>query len=516
MSVYENLAKQNGNPVDAAPFFDPANEFQQPKRDPSGDIAESMGITEVGVSGLDVSGGEVNEEFLTQLYGSKGREIFKEMSHNDPVVGSILFAIDMLIRQVKWHVVPAEERSAQAVSDAEFVEQCMKDMSMSWEDTMSEILSMLPYGWSYHEIVYKRRIGPTETDPTRRSQYTDGRIGWRKLPIRSQDTLDRWSYDEEGSLRGMVQVAPPFYQTTFVPIEKSLLFRTQIHKNNPEGRSVLRTAYRPWVFKKRFEELEGIGVERDLAGIPIAFVDPKILRTDAKPEDQALLAMIKKLVINLRRDQQEGIVFPRVYDEGGRLLYDIQLMNTGGARQYNTGSIIERYDRRIAQSVLADFIMLGHETVGSFALSSSKTRLFAVALGAWMDLIAAVFNRVAIPRLFRINGLNRDEYPTLKHDDLEIPNLAEIADYVTKLAGVGVIFDDDATEDHLRAVAKLPERPSTADEGEREERRQFAEEQREQATDLGVERPDRIVRSGTRPQTIEGGGNERQAPTRGL
>lgn len=34
----------------------------------------------------------------------------------------------------------------------------MHDMQDTWTDTISEILSFLTYGWSFHEIVYKRRI----------------------------------------------------------------------------------------------------------------------------------------------------------------------------------------------------------------------------------------------------------------------------------------------------------------------------------------------------------------------
>ena len=49
-------------------------------------------------------------------------------------------------------------------------------------------------GWSFHEIVYKRRMGNTK-NPTTKSKYTDGLIGWKKLPIRAQETLYRWEYD---------------------------------------------------------------------------------------------------------------------------------------------------------------------------------------------------------------------------------------------------------------------------------------------------------------------------------
>jgi hypothetical protein len=61
----------------------------------------------------------------------------------------------------------------------------------------------------------------------------------------------------------------------FIPIEKMLLFRTTVQRNNPEGRSMLRTAYRPWRNKKRIEEIEGVGIERDLAGLPMARIPGK-------------------------------------------------------------------------------------------------------------------------------------------------------------------------------------------------------------------------------------------------
>lgn len=39
----------------------------------------------------------------------------------------------------------------------------MNDMQDTWSDTISEILSFLTYGWSYHEIVYKVRAGRKRT-----------------------------------------------------------------------------------------------------------------------------------------------------------------------------------------------------------------------------------------------------------------------------------------------------------------------------------------------------------------
>ena len=107
---------------------------------------------EIGRIGQRRYGGVIYEEFLPELRGSRGVEIYREMSENDDVVGAILYAIEMLVRQTDWIVEPgggtAKDREA-----AEFVQSCMDDMQSTWVDTVSEILSFLTYGWSLHEIV---------------------------------------------------------------------------------------------------------------------------------------------------------------------------------------------------------------------------------------------------------------------------------------------------------------------------------------------------------------------------
>lgn len=415
----------------------------------------TLDLRELGLTGLERFGGWVYEEFLPELQGQRAVQVYQEMSSNDPVIGAVLHAIEMLIRQVEWRVEPGG-RSLEDMQAAHFLETCLEDMETTWEETIAEILSMLVYGWSYHEILYKVRHGQSR-DPVYNSRYSDGRIGWRGFPIRAQSSLWEWQFDENGRILGMVQMAPPDYKLRVIPMEKALLFRTTSHKNNPEGRSVLRSAFRPWYFKKHIETIEGIGIERDLAGLPIAWVPPELLSPNASPEDRQVLESIKRIVTNVRRDEQEGIVFPLVYDENGNKVFDFGLLSTGGTRQFNTDAVIARYDQRIAMTVLADFILLGHEQVGSFSLASSKTHLFSVALGTWLNVIAAQFNRIAIPRLFALNSFRLEKLPKLVPGDIEVPNLTELGDYITKLAGAGMdLFPDDKLEEYLRKVANLP------------------------------------------------------------
>ena len=410
-------------------------------------------FTELGSTGLSRFGGYVAEEWLADLQGTRGVRVYKEMRDSDPVIGAILFAIEMLCRQADWRVDPAGNVQ-ESIEAARFLQSCLDDMSMSWRDVVNEALSMLVFGWSWHEIIYKRRLGPKGDPP---SKFDDGKIGWRKIPIRAQETLVEWEFDDSGGIKAMKQSAPPDYQIRRVPIEKSLLFRVRSRKGNPEGISLLRNAYRPWKFKRQIEAIEGIGIERDLAGLPVAWVPPNIA-SPATAEERASLEAYKRLVTNIRRDQQEGIVMPLAYDRDGKnKLYDLTLLTTGGRRQFDTNAAIERYDSRIAQTVMADFILLGTQKVGSFALSSNKTHLFAVAIGAVLDEIEEVMNTHAIPRLFALNGMDLQELPKLRHGDIEDMDLEELGKYITALSGAGMpLFPNSALEKALLQAAHLP------------------------------------------------------------
>lgn len=407
---------------------------------------------EIGRVGQRRYGGIFYEEFLSELRGRKGAEVFTEMSNNDETIGAILFAIEMLVRQASWNVEPggstAKDREA-----AEFVKSCMDDMQQTWIDTISEILSFLTYGWSFHEIVYKRRMGRTKDNRTS-SKYDDGLIGWMKLPIRSQETLYQWEYDDQDNLIGMTQMPPPDFGLITIPMNKAMLFRTRSRKDNPEGRSILRTAYRSWYFKRRIQEIEGIGIERDLAGLPVITTPEGMDIWDKDDEDMnAIRAGLEAMVKNIRRDSTEGLVLP--------FGYAFELTSTGGSRQFDTNSIIARYDTKISQTVLADFIQLGHESVGSFALSSDKTNLFSMAICAFLDIICQTFNSQGIPALIDINGdhfAGVTDYPRLTHCDIEDIDLATVATFIKDMTSIGVIIPDESLEDYVRQLGKLPKR----------------------------------------------------------
>ena len=435
-------------------------------------------FSELGTTGLKVSGGIIQEEFIPELKGLKAIKVYRQMRDNDPTVGAIMFAIEMMMRQVEWKVVltkdqpgerrtlpdpdatpsqnqpsdvsmPASDQDIQRDPRAMFLASCMNDMSDSWSSFMTEVLSMLTYGWSWQEIVYKRRDGATGKGGSD-SKFSDGLIGWRKMPIRAQESLSSWVIAADGSIEAMIQQSDSGGAIT-IPLSRSLLFRTQVLKDNPEGRSALRNSYRPWYFKTKIEEIEGIGLERDLAGLPM-MTAPEGLdlwnANDALAVSQRQLA--EDMVRSIRRDEQEGILKP--------FGWEIELLSSGGRRVFDTNAIISRYDQRIAMTVLADFIQLGHSNrFGSFALSKSKTSLFNTALNGWMNMIRDVLNAHAIPQLFALNGMSLEDHPRLDHEEVNVPDIEAIGSYLKNLSQSGMrIFPNPVLEESVLRSARLP------------------------------------------------------------
>src|SRR5699024_11186673 len=95
------------------------------------------------------------------------------------------------------------------------------------------------------------------------SLFPDGRIGVDKLSYISPFTRQRWDIDDKGNILAFEQKAPDSAETIVIPYNKLLHFKNQSSMGNPEGKSILRGAYRAWYYLKRVQDFESIGVERE-------------------------------------------------------------------------------------------------------------------------------------------------------------------------------------------------------------------------------------------------------------
>jgi hypothetical protein len=436
-------------------------------------------FTQLGSSGLRTSGGFVREEYLHQLAGMQAVRQYREMGDNSPAIAGILFAITSLLRKVKWRTEPADD-SPEAAEMQDFAESLRHDMHSTWEDLISEILSMFQYGFAPCEITYKRRDGyQPEGGEVASSDYDDGLIGWESLRLLGQDTIQRWFFDKRGRMNGVFQqpwsgIGLPGGGVA-IPATKLLNFRSSPYKDNPEGRSLLRGAYRPYFMVKRFEEMEAIMFER-MAGLPTLYMPGDILNkasgVDGNPPDANAVATVqayRNLVANVRIDNWMGVVLPSdVYADAtgkptGVRKYEFKLLTPdGGAGRTGADADkqITRNNLLAMQSVLADFLALGHEVRGTQAAAFTKVDLFLDALDAALQSVAAVFNRQGLPRLWYLNALEPETQPTYQPDLAQRIDIDVLSSFALRMAQAGMpLFPDPDTEDFFRDAAGMPLRP---------------------------------------------------------
>lgn len=382
--------------------------------------------TEIGKTGFHQQNGYPSEEFLTALQGQRGIRTFREMSDNDPIIGGTLFAVKQVLRELRWSVQGGSEQ------DQQFLIDNMYNMTHSWLDFITEVNSMFIYGWAIFEQVYIRR---------------DDKIWWKKLPIRIQSSLDHWEMKDNGDTIGFWQRPAPTYDLIYLPLSKCIHFRADQLSASPEGRSIIRNAYRPWFFKKSIEDIEAIGVERDLVGIPSLTMPEGMKVDDDSDEAATAIEWAKKILTNIRNDEQAGLLLP--------FGWMFELVASPGNKAFDTAAIIRRYSTELAVTILAQFIMLGMERTGSYALSKNITDMFYLCIEGWADVIASAINRQAVPVLFALNGNVNKELPQLVHTPVRRESLKDISAYVTQLVGIDALTLDEDLKEYLKKSARL-------------------------------------------------------------
>lgn len=413
----------------------------------------------LGVSGLKLSGGRIDNEMHKRLRGKEAAKLYREMADNDAIIGSILHISRTWLTQTSWHITPSNEANPEARAWADFVETCREDMSHTWADFIAELLSFMVYGFSLYEVCYKRREGPSE-DPTRRSRYNDGYIGWRKFAVRAQESIDSWVFDDDQGIQGAMQLHPDTGKAILLPIEKCILFRTMTGTNSPEGKSMLRNCVRSYLMLSRIQEIRAIGIERDIAGLPCIHAPVELFDTSASPEQRAInkqvLDGLLDTVTAIRRDEREGLVIPCAVGPDGVTGFKLELLNSGGSRQFNIDGTIRDLQRDMAMTMVAEFVLVGDKG-GSYAMVDSKTNTFAVSLRSILNSVCEVINRYAVARLCSINGCPPDLVPTLRVGDVAPAPLQAVSAFVSQMSQAGMLMYDKATERWIRSLAGMPE-----------------------------------------------------------
>ena len=407
---------------------------------------------EIGTTGLRYTSNTiVDDELAKEIRWPYSIETFEKMK-SDALIAGALTMIKQYIRKVEWDVVPYD--GLKATEEDKRLSEIVKDSlfmrgERSWDQVVADILSFIEYGFSFHEPTYK---------------VYKGNIIWKDFPSRSVKTITGFDFDDKGKLKSITQttagnlLSGRSKSEKKLPYDRLLHFRTDSERNNPLGRSILKNAYRAWYMKTKLEYFEAIGIEREMNGLPVMKIPMEYFAADPTedPDRHSILREFIKIGTNARNNEQACVIIPSDTDESGKELFSFDLVASRGTRSIDTSNVIERYDYRISQSMLSDFILMGSSSSGSFALSNNKLSSFVQALEAYLEIIAEQFNRKAIPKLYELNGWDASKTCKLVHKPLGTSSLQDLGNFLNNVKNY--ISVDTTLENAIRARADLPER----------------------------------------------------------
>lgn len=428
---------------------------------------------QLAVAGYSRTGNQVNDDFLPKLNGKQGRRILRQMAENDETIGGVLFAMSSVYRSVQWLFDPSDKDDPEAVRYSEWLQDAIENKmgdprgalpDDTWSAFVQTWTDVDVFGWGWYDVWIK--------------DLDDGSVGIARLVPVAAETLGGWDIEEPtGYVRGIYQRSPNQGTTTLIARDRSLHLISSPNKGNPEGLSLLRTAYRPWYYKKVNMEIESILAERG-TGFPVITVNADIKKAANDPnlpeqQRQAAQAMVdnyEQIVANIKRNEQSGLVIyskPYVsgFDNetgvttyGGEQQVKLEFVTPNQTSSVDIDRTIKRLDTSIARALLADFMFFGTGgNTGNNANLGNRTELWIRAMQSRIDSIVECVNRQLIPQLWSLNAFPDEYRPTLRAGSISKDSIETLTTALARLAQAGApVFPDPELQEFVYKEAGLP------------------------------------------------------------
>jgi len=383
---------------------------------------------ELGGTGTNFINGIVQEEYLPELQGRSGIDIYDEMRRSDGTVRAALMAVKLPIRRANWFIQAGGEDDKDE-EIREFVEKSLFEwQSLTFDDFIRQALLSLDFGVMAFEKVFKVK-------------QWEGKdyITWKKFAPRLPKSIYLWQ--TKNGKDGIQQMLPNG-ETPSIPIEKLLIFINEMEGDDWWGTSMLRSAYKHWYIKNNFYKIDAIAFERQGVGIP------KAKLPEGYSEDDWNRA--ESILQNMRAHEQAYILEPDNMEIG--------FAEMKGNQTRDPKDSISHHNREITKGVLAQFLELGATSSGSRALSEDQSDLFLQSVEAVANNIVDVVNKYAIPQLVDLNYSNVERYPEINYNDITKTDVEKIASAYETLARAGGVTPGENDEQYFRELLSLPER----------------------------------------------------------
>lgn len=419
-------------------------------------------FSEQGVAGFAMFGGYVQTpETNSELIGGQRWLRAADLLSNISIIAASLRYTLNLISRPTWRFDPVND-TAEAKAAAEFMEAVINDTSASWTRVIRRAGMYRYHGFGVHEWVAKRR--------------EDGKIGIQSIESRPQHTIERWDIDENGGVLGVWQRDPQTARELYLPRQKLLYIVDDTLTDRPDGIGWFRHLVEPAHRLRSYLELEGIGFERDLSGIPIGrapleainqlVVEGKITEADKS----RMMNQLTNFTEMKRKKSGTGLVLDSSTYEGksadgqsvsGVYKWDMDLLTGKSESIEELDKAVHRLQYDMALIMGTESMLVGREGEGSRALSEDKSRNMYLTANATLADMAESVDRDLRDPIWVMNGLDEKLKPKAKVEDVSFKDVEQIARVLADMATAGAILapDDPAINDlrDLMGVQHAPE-----------------------------------------------------------
>lgn len=412
------------------------------------DQLASFKMGELGYKADSINAGVYAEPAYPELDWNKARKTYKAMLSHATISASEAYYRKLLSKGT-FTVTPHPKASKRDIKRAEYISQMMDDMEHSFVEFIMDAASCRVFGFSLHEKVFRKRTYSNG------SNFDDGLIGWRKLPIRRQESIERFIFSEDGNnvlgARQNLGLVPHNYRQGLgqinleekvknIPASKLLHFRYGANRGSPFGRSALDDVFLAYKYLVTIEELEAQGVSKDLNGLPVIYVPAQVLSRHADAETQAQREYWENIIRNINMNAQSGLIMPSFIDpETRQSLYKIELLSVDGKKNYDTEDIKQYYKNLILTGLGTSVLTMGQTTTGSFALGQLASSFAVDTANELVRNILDVLNRDLIPQTYKLNGWSLEKLPKFDVDGIENEDLEVFSKAVQRMYTAGVL-----------------------------------------------------------------------------
>lgn len=418
----------------------------------------SFKLGEVGVGGIRIFQGISNTELKKELNFPHSVSTYNNMSYHSSISAALQLFCG-IVTTSKFKFIAPEKATKQEEKRTMLMNKMMHSMEHTWVDFLKDVLSSQQYGFSVHEKVFKKE---------------NGLISWKKIPIRAQESIVRFIYSDDG--REIIGVEQDLTKdvnaarfanirktSVAIPADKYLHFRVGRHRGDPFGKSPLRDAYLSWKYLTLLEELEAIGVNKDLVGVPCLYLPADYLASDASEERKKIRSYLENSLRNLHLNKQSAVVLPSIVDpDSKQQLVKLDLLSIDGKKGYDIDKIKKYYQNQIYTDMMADLLILGQGSGGSFSLAEFKSTITYTYAQSLMNMICDNINRDLVKQTYQLNGWDESRACTLVTEEISQASLDEISKLIQRTASVGLIEVDRPVLNMVRKHLGVREYPEDA------------------------------------------------------